>query len=262
MNLKKYSLLTLFVVGRLFLFAQTDSAENELIIYNNFYPHTSLWQLSIGANLTGIGSFGRFEKPFHDGFANSQGARVNVNAQFYKSFHKKWSITGGLAFMRNDFDGIKFSKRYVAVYGDSVKAGDFLYESFALYTGVSYSHEISALLITVNFGGGALYTLAANNGEGVSMDFTPKPNGTGFYKGGTMWIGKSITPLLFTGLDLKYFMRGDMYAFGSVNCVVSTLKYKLTEFDSGQRSSQHDFLQGNIPFQNLALSIGVGTIFR
>lgn len=93
MNLKKYGLLTLFVVGRLFLFAQVEEAEEELadtadyevdtVVYKWFEPYSSDFQFSMGWNIP-VGSFGAKKEPFKDAFATTYYGQISVNAKYSK----------------------------------------------------------------------------------------------------------------------------------------------------------------------------------
>lgn len=275
MNIKKYSLLTLLVVCRLFLFGQFEEEEEEVadtaeyefdtIVYKWFEPYKSDFQFSMGWNIP-IGSFGAKKEPFKDAFATSYYGQISVNAKYSKFFHNKIGYIIEAVFNRMKFDYAAFSRSYVQKYGDSIVSGlaFFLYENYSAYGGISYSLSHKKIGISGGVGFGVTYFRKINNYDGaMHLRINKGINSSNFYEGGSWKVGGNFAPLLFLNTDIKYLMKGDLYLLASANYSLSYIRSELREVvDNSFNSPEKDFMRRNLLFSNVAITLGIGTIFR
>lgn len=275
MNIKKYCLLTLLVVCRLFLFAQfeeeeeevTDTADYEVdtVVYKWFEPYKADFQFSMGRNIP-VGSFGAKNDPFEDAFATSYYGQISVNAKYSKFFHNKIGYVIGAVFNRMKFDYVAFSKSYMQKYGDSIVSGlgFFLYENYGGYGGLSYSYLHKKIAVSVGAGFGVTYFRKINNYDGsMQLNIQRGVNSSNYYKGGSWKVGGNFAPLLFLNADIKYLMKGDWYLLASTNYSLSYIRSEVREvIDNSFNSPEVDFMKRNLLFSNVAVTFGIGTIFR
>lgn len=274
MNFKKYSLLTLFVVGRLFLFAQVEEEEPVLdttdyevdtIVYKWFEPYKANFQFSMGWNIP-MGSFGATKDPFEDAFAVPYHGQISLNAKYSKFFYNKIGYVIGAVFNRVKFDDIAFHRSYVKKYGDSIISGldFFLYENYGAYGGVSYSYSHKKFSASGGAGFGLTYFRKINNVDGaMHLRMKKGINSSSFYDGGSWKVGGNIAPLIFLNADIKYLMKGDWYLLASTNYSLSYIRSELREVvDNSFNSPEVDFMKRNMLFSNVAITLGVGTVFR
>lgn len=275
MNIKKYCLLTLLVVCRLFLFAQFEEEEEEVadtaeyevdtVVYKWFEPYKADFQFSMGWNIP-VGSFGAKNEPFKDAFAEPYYGQVSVNAKYSKFFHNKMGFVIGAVFNRLKFDNIAFNRSYVQKYGDSIISGldFFLYENYSAYGGISYSYSHKKIAFSGGAGVGVTYFRNINKEDGVlNLRIHKGINSNNFYEGGSWKVGGNVAPLLFLNADIKYLMKGDWYLLASTNYSLSYIRSELREVvDNSFNSPEVDFMKRNLLFSNLAITFGIGTIFR
>jgi hypothetical protein len=251
--------------SRLFVCAQTetDTIQEPKVVYKTFAPYKSLFQVTVGAPLA-VGSFGSRKNPFTDGYAYSFEA-MNIDVAYSQPIFKNWNFIGELVYMRHKFASISFENSYQKLYGDKMACGTFYYENLILSGGIGYTYPVGRFLFTANAGVGGLYTFLPNGTEGVGLTVTKDSANynNGNYKGGALYLGKTLSAMGFLGGGVKLLLNSDLYIACDVKYTWSYIKCRYTEQEfKNFTHTEHDYLTKNISIESIAFTIGLGVVFR
>lgn len=240
--------------------AQTDSI-TEPYIPKDFSNYNSILQLSLGGNIP-VGNYKIAKEPYASTYASgSIKHRVfNLNVKYSKLYTKGLGWEVGVEFIRNTFDGKRFEDNYLKITGDTVhtRLGVFLYEHLSLYGGTNYSFACKRFMLTANAGVGVLYNFPIPKKGSATVPLPP--SSVSSYGEGNYKIVRGVAPMLYSGLNLKYYLGSEYYIVFNGQFTYSAIKINIEEKFTRDRTEV--FLEKFVPVNNIGLTIGLGTIIN
>lgn len=241
--------------------AQTDTSESidslETYEGKNFSTYSSSLQFSLGKNLT-VGDYGGKKTPFTDGFAFTDDVyQISVNAKYTQKIKNNYGFEVGAEYLRNPFDWQSFDKAYLKTFGDSMGSDRFFYKHLSVFAGGNYNLVYKRLMVSASMGTGIIYNLPIRGGGEVALKTNPRNIEN--FKGGTLEIINGFMPLLYSGLNTKYFLGDEFYVVANSHFTYSLYKIRVVEAINSRE--EREYLNKSLALNNISLSLGVGTLF-
>lgn len=254
--MKKLTITLLLLTGYSITYGQADTAG--FVKYTGFEENTGYLQFSMGYNIP-VGRYGNGSQPFRNAYANSLYPNLNISASFGQKINARLNYLMGIQFIRTKFDYEAFGKAYLTKYGDTMTLGNFNYEHISVQGGIGYNYSKNKININVFTGAGVLYTVLFQNTLTPSMG----PNSKNYLNRGTIEMGKSLRPMIFAGADVKYYIGYDTYLFAGAFYTFSSFRQVITEESVVYPYNPiGEFLKKDLLISNLAVNLGIGTVFR